>query len=128
MAFETVWASNITKFTIWYEKECCYSPWTHCCGSSLHFVDETHWRPALSKRYSQAWKKTIHFSHMLEIFHNKKNKKYSIEPKWGYRVCARIVPKLWMQYRTGCILCNVRASTATNENRQTRGHQSSKGA
>lgn len=26
-------------------------------------------------------KKTIHFSHTLEIFHNKKNKKYSIEPK-----------------------------------------------
>lgn len=61
---------------------------------------------------------------MLEIFCNNNNKNIPV----SLNEVIEYVPeqfKICMQCRTGSSLCNMRVSTATNENRQTQGDQSS---
>lgn len=68
-------------------------PWTHPFGA---LYGHCGWEPLEARIVNMlltGLKKTMHFSHMHDIFCNKKNKKSSFQSEWSYWVRARTVPK-----------------------------------
>lgn len=99
------------RIWFWLHQVYYYSGTLNCMSFEYDKAHSIMWKHGvapvnslLPSLYGQSWEtleacivqrleRNAFFSHMSEIFPNKPNQKYSIEPKWRYWVCARTIPK-----------------------------------